>query len=251
MHSAGPIIQVKKVIRSLLIWIGFGFFAGSATMAPPKIIKVKFDMESQTLHKGKKVSVKAEVYYRQNGSLLITRSTFPMEKITRTNGLGEFFEYDVKNNTVVQSMGREVSSRFSIFHAFFNGNTNDMGLTENGFALKKTRIEKKLVITEWEPLEKDGKKISKAELVHENHRPIFMAFYDANNRPVQKAFYSQYQALGAVMFPLTLTEFEYIGEKDSVITRRKYKNPVLNEGVDEKWFQFQVPASARVIQPQK
>jgi hypothetical protein len=53
------------------------------------------------------------------------------------------------------------------------------------------------------------------------------------------------------MFPLSLTEFEYVGEKDSIITRRKYKNPVLNDEVEEKWFQFQVPASAKVIQPKK
>ncbi len=208
-------------------------------------------MESYTLHKGKKVGVKAEVYYRQSGALLVTHSTFPSEKITRTNNLGEFFEYDVKNNTVIHLTGRELSSRFSLFYPFLNGKINDMGLTENGFVLKKTRIEKKMVITDWEPKEKDGKKINRAELVHENHRPIYLAFFDLNNKPIQKSFYSNYQPVGSVMFPLSLTEFEYVGEKDSIITRRKYKNPVLNDEVEEKWFQFQVPASAKVIQPKK
>lgn len=218
---------------------------------PPKLEKLQLEMESSSLHKGKKVSLKAMVYYRQNGSLLVTHATFPTEKVTRTNGLGEFFEYDMKNNTVVHLMGKEVSSRYSVFHAFFNGNINDMGLTDNGFALKKTRIEKKLVITEWEPIQKDNKKMSRAELVHENHLPVYLAFFDLNNQPIQKSFYSNYQPIGSIMFPCHLTEFEYVGPKDSIITRRKYKNPVVNQNGGDHWLNFQVPASAKVLQNPK
>ena len=208
------------------------------------------EMESATLHKGKKANLKAEVYFKPAGSVLITRSSFPGEKIIRTNGLGEYFEYDVKDNTVAYLMGKEFSSRYSVFYAFFSGNINDMGLRETGFTLKKTRIDQKMVITEWEPVDKQGK-ISRAELVHENKLPIYLAFYDAGNKPLQKSFYSSYTRVGSTSFPMSLIEFEYAGEKDSVITRRKYRNPVLNEGVEEKWFQFKVPVDARVIQPNK
>ena len=215
-----------------------------------RVEKLKMEMESYTLHKGKKAGVKGEVYFRRSGSLLVTRSTFPSEKITRTNSLGEYFEYDVKNNSVIHLMGKEVSSRFSLFHAFFNGSTSDMGLADNGFVLKKTRIEGKLVVTDWEPSRKESK-ISRAELVHEDNLPVFLAFYDLKNKPVQKAFYNDYKLVGAIRFPHSLTEFEYVAPGDSVITRKKYRNPVLNEAVEDNWFQFRVPASAKKIQPGK
>lgn len=234
------------MVGAVLIFLSFAL-----NFLPPKLEKLQLDMESSTLHKGKKVSLKAKVYYRQNGSLLVTHATFPTEKVTRTTGLGEFFEYDVKNNTVLHLMGKEVSSRYSVFHAFFNGSINDMGLTDNGFALKKTRIEKKLVITEWEPTQKENKKMSKAELVHENHLPVYLAFFDLNNQPIQKSYYSNYQPIGNILFPCNLTEFEYVGTRDSIITRRKYKNPVVNQNVSDQWFNFQVPASAKVLQSPK
>ncbi len=215
-----------------------------------RVDKLEMEMETYTLHKGKKAGVKGEVYFRRSGSLLVTHATFPSEKITRTNALGEYFEYDVKNNSVIHLMGKEVSSRFSLFYAFFNGNINDMGLAENGFLLKKTRIEGKMVITDWEPAQKESK-ITRAELVHENNLPVFLAFFDLKNKPIQKSFYNDYRPIGNVRFPHSLIEFEYIAPNDSVITRKKYRNPVLNEAVGEKWFQYQVPASAKVIQPRK
>jgi hypothetical protein len=49
--------------------------------------------------------------------------------------------------------------------------------------------------------------------------------------------------------PFTITEFDYFGEKDSLITRRTYTNLLLNAAVEDTYLNYKIPASAKVITP--
>lgn len=216
-----------------------------------KIDRFSLELESKSLHNGKSVSLQGEVYFQPKGSLLVTHIRFPFEKYTKSNVLGEFVEYDFRNNRVSRQMEKSLSSRYSFFHIFFNGQTSDMGLLEQGFKLTNTRLDKKMVITEWKPTSTDNVRISKAELVHENNLPIYLAFFDAGGKPIQKSFYSNYNELGNIVLPFTLTEFEYYSSKDSVITRRNYSKPKINSEVTDTWFKFSPPANARLNPAQK
>lgn len=216
-----------------------------------KIDRISLELESKSLHNGKSVTLQGEVYFQPKGSLLITHIRFPFEKYTKSNVLGEFVEYDFRSNTVSRQMEKSLSSKYSFFHIFFNGALSDMGLIDQGFKLTHTRVDKKMVITEWKPTAAENNRISKAELVHENNLPIYLAFFDANGKAIQKSFYSNYKEVGQATLPFTLTEYEYYSQKDSVITRRNYSKPRLNGEVVEKWFQFSPPANARLAQTQK
>jgi outer membrane lipoprotein-sorting protein len=234
-----------KKIFFLVIFICFG------VKAQMKIDKLKLEMVAKTLHNKKSIIIKSDVYYRVNGGLMVTKSNYPSEQITITNSNGEFKHYDFKTNTATVTQGLDLSSENSIFYNFLSGNINDMGLAKLGFKLKSTKptteAGKKMIVTNW--INEDNPEVGKVELVHENSLPIFICFYDKNNKPLQKSFYSNYQYIGNLKMPLTITEFEYIGRNDSVVSKKTYSNPKLNSEVADTYFSFKIPSNAKFISP--
>jgi hypothetical protein len=213
-----------------------------------KVDKIKLTLISKSLHKGQSFTVKSDLYYRVSGGTMVTRFTSPFEKIVFTNANGEYKDYNVKQNTVTLMQGFDLSSKNSLFYSFFSGSINDMGLAALGYKLVSTRFENKIVITTWMPAG-PSKIIKKAEIAHENYLPIFLGFFDANNKPVQKSYYTNYQTVGSIKMPFTITEFDYFGEKDSLITRRTYTNLLINAAVEDTYLNYKIPASAKVISP--
>lgn len=214
-----------------------------------KIDKLSLDLNSKTLYQGKSVSLKSEVYYKSVGATMVTHVTSPLEKIVITNGNGEYKEYDVKNNTVTLLQGIDLSSKNSLFYSFLSGSISDMGLKALGYKLVNTKIEQKMVITTWVPEGENSVKTKKAEIVHENYLPIFLGFYDMNDKPMHKSFYSNFQQVGSIKMPFTITEFEYISPTDSIITKRTYTNLKTNAQVNDNYLNYKVPSSAKVIRP--
>lgn len=214
-----------------------------------KLDKISLDLISKTLYQGKSVSLKSEVYYKSVGATMVTHFTSPKEKIVITNGNGEYKEYDFKNNTVTLLQGIDLSSKNSLFYSFLSGSIGDMGLKSLGYKLANTKVEQKMVITTWVPEGENSVKTKKAEIVHENYLPIYLAFYDLNDKPMHKSFYSNFQQVGSVKMPFTITEFEYLSPTDSVITKRIYSNLKTNALVDDNYLNYKVPANAKVIRP--
>lgn len=208
--------------------------------------KLKLELTTKSLYNGKSITIKSDVYYKVLGGIMVTRSINPYEKITITNANGEFKEYDVKANTLTLIQGLELSSKNSLFYNFLSGSINDMGLSSLGYKLSKTKMDAKVVITTWVP-PSDSKYIKKVEIAHENFLPIFMGFYGMQDKPLQKSFYSNYQNIGAIKMPLTITEIEYLSDKDSVITKRIYSNLKTNALVEDTYLNYKVPAGAKII----
>jgi outer membrane lipoprotein-sorting protein len=214
-----------------------------------KLDKISLDLISKTLYQGKSVSLKSEVFYKSVGATMVTHFTSPKEKIVITNGNGEYKEYDFKNNTVTLLQGIDLSSKNSLFYSFLSGSIGDMGLKSLGYKLINTKVEQKMVITTWVPEGENSVKTKKAEIVHENYLPIYLAFYDINDKPMHKSFYSNFQQVGSVKMPFTITEFEYLSPTDSVITKRIYSNLKTNAQVDDNYLNYKVPANAQIIRP--
>lgn len=232
---------LKLSIASVAIYVLSAF-----SFQQQKVDRLSLDLVAKTLYQGKSVTIKSEVYFKSSGSLMVTHFTSPMQKVAITNGNGEFKEYDVVNNTVTMMQGLDLSTKNSLFYSFLSGSINDMGLTASGFKMNSTKIENKMVISEWVPKQSEQAKISKVELVHENYLPIYLAFYNAKNEPIQKAFYSNYQQVGNIKMPFTITEFEFVSPVDSIITKRTYSNLKLNAEVSEQYLNFKIPADAKI-----
>lgn len=204
-------------------------------------------MLSKVLTKGKVLSVKAEVYYKLSGGIMVTHFTSPFENITISNSKGEMKVYDPKENTVLQLQGLDYSSENSFFYNFLSKKTQDMGMKTAGYRLTDTKIEDGSVITTWVPGENIQSPIGKVEIVHEKFLPIYMGFYSHKNKLVQKIYYSNYSKVADFSLPLNITEFSYGEKGDSTVSRRLYSDPKTDLAVNEKYINFQVPANAKVL----
>lgn len=222
-------------------------FLGSGFSFQNAINRISFDFEVKTLKDGKYVTLNGQVYCSTENGKMVTRFTKPAEQIVITNAAGQFRSYDPKNNTILQDEGMAYSSSYSFFYSFLSGKTQDMGLGLQGYTLKNTKSENNMIITTWRPKPDVQGLASKVELVHEQHLPIYMCFYDQKEKPEQKIYYSNYQKTGTVFFPLIVTEFDFIPKGDSVITKRIYANSRINQNVSNEYLDYIIPANAKII----
>ena len=205
------------------------------------------NLVSKSLQNGKSITTKADVYYKVADGLLVTHLTSPLEYLVITNAKGEFKMYDIKANAISQNQAADFSSENSFIHDFLLGKTQDMGLKGVGFQLKDSKVEDNVVITNWIPPIDLASKMSRVELVHENYSPIYMAFFGKKDKLLSKIFYYNYKQIGDITLPLTITEFQYMPNGDSMITKKTYTDIKINEQVDEKWLNYKIPDNAKII----
>lgn len=214
---------------------------------PSPITQLSMNLVSKSLQGGKSITTRAEVYYKVAQGLLVTHLTEPLEYLIVTNSKGEFKMYDIKENSVSQSQAADFSSENSFIHDFLLGKTQDMGLRSVGFQLKNSKVEENMVITNWIPPIDLASKMSRVELVHENYSPIYMAFFGKKDKLLSKIFYYNYKQIGDITMPLTITEFQYLLNGDSTVTKKAYSDIKINEQVKDKWLNFKIPDNAKVI----
>lgn len=230
---------MKLVLYSIIIIL-------MSLIPSANVEKLSLDMVARTLYKGKSITVKGQLFYKVQGGLMVTRIISPMEQIVVANATGEFKSYDIKSNSVTLMQGLDFSSKNSFIYNFLSGNINDMGLSSLGYKLKDTKIDGKIVVSTYMAPTEKIMEITKVEIAHENYLPIFMGFYDNKGNKVQKIYYTNYQNVSHIKMPFTITEIEFLGAQDSTITRRTYSNLKLNEQVDNTWFNYQIPANAKI-----
>ena len=228
-------------VITFLLFVSFTWY--------PPIQKISVSMVAKSLHNGKSVTANGEVFFQTNGGLMVTHFTSPFDQVVITNSKGEYKNYDIKNNTLAQSQGLDYSSKNSFFYCFLSGKIQDMGLLSFGYTLKNTRMEDKMVITTWLPPVNTDIPLSKVEIVHENFLPVFMGFFDKTGKPVNKVYYSNYQNTQNIQLPMNITEFQYLSDGDSVISKRIYSNIKINEQVDNTYLHYKIPSNARLVKP--
>jgi len=222
----------------------------TSTFPSGTVEKLSMDMVSKKLYQGKSVTVNGAVYYKSQGGLMITRITYPFEQITVVNGLGEFKNYDPKSNTVTLMQGADLSSKSSFIYSFLSGRTNDLGITDMGFKLQSTKVDKGIVVQTYAPKTDMVQEAQKVEIALENNLPIFVGFFGADGAPISKTYYTNFQNVSYLKMPLTITEIDYLAPNDSSITKRIYSNLKLNADVSNEWINYQIPSTARVLKPE-
>lgn len=205
------------------------------------------DFIIKSLQGGKSVSLKGELYYVNSGNKMITHFSYPFEQLVFTNNLGQFKSYDVKKNSIIQDENKNYSSQLSYIYSFMSGKTQDMGLKTLGYKLKESKVEGKIIKSTWEQ-ETPMQGASKVVLVHQNRLPIYMCFYNAKEKPEQKVYYSDFKTIGNIVFPMVITEFQYLPKGDSLITKKIYSNLRMNNDVNETYINYKIPDNAKVIE---
>ncbi|MBN8702917.1 MAG: hypothetical protein J0M08_07620 [Bacteroidetes bacterium] len=204
-------------------------------------------MTAKTLYKAKYISAEGKVGYKNIDGKMVTYFSKPMERYIVTDAKGDYKMYDPATNTVIRELGMEYSSKYSFINCFMANKTSDMGLPNLGFKLSDVRTEDKLLIKNW-----IGSIVSKAgaataELVYENNLPIYIGIYNPKKEIDNKTYFGNYQKVGNINFPMSVTEITFMTPQDSSITKRTYSSPMFNEQADSKLIDFIIPSNAKVV----
>ncbi len=208
--------------------------------------KISSDVTTRVWQDGVAVQSTSSLYYHTDGTLVI-HSTEPEELIIKTNRLGEMYAYHPENNTVEYEQNPDMSSETSQFYLFFQGLTDDMGLRRMGFRQSGSDFTDENDISYWDPPPELATRISKAELVHQNYRPIYIAIHDVADRIIQQTYFHSYTEILDHDFPRKITTIQYESEQDSVVMQTLFENIRINEQADSPFFDFQIPDDARII----
>jgi hypothetical protein len=157
--------------------------------------------------------------------------------------------YDPVNNTVLIQQDNIYSSKTSPFYFFLSGKSNDMGLTDLGFIPLKTYSEKVNIITEWKKKKViNDVPVQLVKLVHQQENPLYMEYKDRQSQALRKVYYYKYTKISQFSFPTVITDIVYNNKiKDSVISKTTYSDIKINGEVNDFFFNYKIPVSAKKI----
>ncbi len=210
--------------------------------------RLMLQMESQSLQAGKTAVLHADLFYQSLDGKLITRLGKPLNRVMITNRQGELTVYDPEGHTVYRAQGLEYSSENNLIFFFLTGKTQDMGLLDMGFSRDRTEFTEGLLISQWVPPPALSHLFSHIELVHEDHLPIYVAYFDASGNMIKRVYYSDFEIFSDIILPLTVTEFNYLPGGDTIVNRVRFSDVRTNRQAVSSWFDFEIPDDARFVE---
>ena len=110
-----------------------------------------------------------------------------------------------------------------------------------------TKFDGTKVITKWQPPLAFLAALKNVELVLDNYKPVYMAYYEPKGKMIRKVYYYNYKSVSNFLtLPLTVTEINYLDVGDSVLTKTTYSDIKLNKEVnDHQYINFIIPANAK------
>jgi hypothetical protein len=230
-----------SLLLSCLLFISF---------VPQQVIeKLSMKVITRSMKNGQMVAGESEIYFTNNsGGQMLTRILKPVKSFMMINAKGELKIYNPEKNTVLIQPNSGVSSHASFLYFILNGSIADMGLKASGYTIADTKFKDGMVITTWYPPSVLTGLMGQAVLVHENYKPIYMAYFNSKGEPALKVFYSNYAKFQDVSFPMTVTEFRYTSPQDSTIEKQNYSEVKINDEVNDDYLNFKIPDDAKILQ---
>jgi len=213
--------------------------------------QVYMQTETKRVNKGKVISTKSEIYLELGNGQMTVHYFQPDEFYVFTNLYGEMTVYFPKTNEVMKQQNMFYSSENEIMYQFFSNNANDLGLTASGFVLQDTKYEEQYLVTNWKSAVSRSSKLVKAQLVQEDYLPIYIAFFDENDKLVQKIYFANWQNTQAAFYPTKITQIDYIAENDSIVSRKTYDGILTGPTAKNKFAKITIPENAKLITTKK
>ena len=210
-----------------------------------QVDKISVHKKSQVLKDGKKQTIKANCYYSTEKGIFVAHYLQPKEFIKKTNRKGELKIYFPEKNKVTVKQDFYFSSQNELLHYFVNNFIDDLGLKKQGFTMSDTRYDDGYLVTTWGAPE-NMKSISKVEIVFENMRPIYSAYFNEKNKILRKIYYSNYYTSNHFILPKKITEITYTSQQDSTIKRTIYSEIKEDDQVNSYYLDYKIPEDATI-----
>ena len=208
---------------------------------------LSMDMQSKSAAKGFVKTVDAKILYSADGSM-ITEFAEPVNTTVLANTKGDIRIYNRAENSVYTESNYLFSSEHSQLFYFLSNQSFDMGLSNAKFTQSNVRFEEGLMISEWLPPAEMAASLSKVELVTEEGRPIYMAYFGQDGRVTTKTYYSDYESVShQTAFPSRITQITFSSPYDSAIIRTIYSNVATDNAANKGLLDFQIPTDAKSI----
>ncbi len=233
-------------IKSLAVFLLTGI--SIPCLAPDESSKISVHVENKILNQGKTFTIEADMYYWSDIKKLITKYDAPRNLVYVYTSTGETKVYNTESNEVRVNQNPAMTSKHNLLYLFVNNNLQDMGLREAGYKLQETNYEDNYMISYWESGGESRLTLPKIKLVHENHIPIYTAYYNVKDQLVRKTYYSEYQYFKSFAMPLRVTDIDYLPNGDSLITRMRYMDVKTGMQAQSSYFYFEVPEDANLVE---
>lgn len=208
---------------------------------------ISMHLKNQTYKNGKVVEFESDYYFnRENGELII-HGNIPKEYIKKSNRFGEVKVYFPVNNTVSLKQSILYSSQNELLFFFLSNNFFDLGLSKEGYSIANTIMDGAHQIVTWETNKQDSP-IPKIELVYDNDKPIYAAYFNSKNEIARKIYYYNYEFFQSFMMPKKVTQISYSTNGDSIVQRNTYSDFKITSLPSSQYFNFKVPENAKILE---
>jgi hypothetical protein len=178
-------------------------------------------------------------YYDMNYKKLVYNVKFPNKQTILTN---DSSVYLIENGIAIDMRKDAGFIEMSIFHLSLTGSINNFGLDESVFEATKVEEEKGMVMTTWEvPRKIKGARKTKIITSVKDRKLYGVVFLDADDKPISKQFYKEYETINGVNIPTKVIFIMYVGGEEQYRIM-EFKNIVINEFGNENIYNYPIPA---------
>lgn len=233
---------MRIYLLKFLILFPFWVFA-----QPIKVSSFSVSIVEKTLLNGKATTVNSEVLFKSDGRL-VTHVLTPVEMYVLNDRFGNVTNYNPKLNTVNKMTDPMYSTLNSQYYYYVTGQYNDMGLKSLGFELFETQTKDGVVVQWFKAPATMHQVLLKARLALRQGKPIYIGFYNNQNREIKRMYFKDIEKISGLSFPKTVIQIDKTSPSDSIITKTVYSNFKINKEIDQKLANFLIPTDAKVIQ---
>jgi len=196
----------------------------------------EFTIKAKTAD-GKNQLTIGKFYYDKTIQKLVYVNTFPLNEVWVSVDTSL---YKIVDNKVMARYSSPPISIFSIFHLALTSQINNYGLKSSTFTISKVEKQTDMVITTWLPPASLAKIAGKVLISNKSNTLFGIVFMDKNGIVVRKQFFSNYQNVKGVEFPMEITDITYTNEKENYQVTT-YKNVNIDETTDNLYFDYPIP----------
>jgi hypothetical protein len=202
-------------------------------------------LKSETYQQGRLATIESDYYFNNETGELVVHGKFPKNHIKISNRLGEVKTYFPDENLVSLKQNQLYSSENELISYFLSNNYYDLGLSSEGFTVASTKMDGQNRVVTW--VSPAGlKQIGKVDLVFEEDRPIYAAYYNSSGKVVRKIYYYNYQVFSNFILPAKVSQITFTSEKDSIIQRNTWSEIKISTVANSSYFGFKIPEDAKV-----